>query len=121
VVVSAIFQQQRFLDESVTLPQKGELECVLVDELVPDPGLRSQLLASFDELCPELSSSPSLQHRALRVVASTGIDAFLVDCEVSLAMGPLRLKEEDLLSSDQTENIFGQFEVPISPLPQRDR
>ena len=83
----------------------------LVAGLLP-PALERHLGAALDELCPELADTPLLQAKALRVVLSVGIDAVVVDAELSACLGNLGLGPEHMLPSSATDDVFGTFQLP---------
>lgn len=78
-----------------------------------EPRVEEGLASSLNLLCPQLESTPRLQDKALRVVLSADVDAFMVDAECSGFMGKFSLTPEDALSSDDTEIVFGVFGVPM--------
>ena len=67
---------------------------------------------ALDRICPALSTTPRLQDKALRVVFSVGIDAVLMDAELSAMMGKFSLRPEDMLASSSTDNVWGNFMMP---------
>lgn len=73
------------------------------------------IAAQLDALCPPLSSTPRLQDKAIRAVLSIGVDVVVVDADCSAAMGPLGLLPADLLTSDDTDSLFGYFMIPAMP------
>lgn len=91
----------------------GDESCplILVSNVMP-VDVEETIAKSLDELCPALSTTPSLQDKALRIVFSVGVDAVIVDSELSAIMGALELKPEDLIDSDETDDVFGVFCVP---------
>lgn len=74
----------------------------------------SMIAEALDELAPRLADghSPSLQDKALRAVLSVGFDAVVLDAESSAHCGKLSLGPAAMLSSTDTEGLFGSFEVP---------
>lgn len=76
--------------------------------------LHAAVGAALDELCPPLAdgASPLLQQKAFRAVLSVGFDAVVVDAECSAHFGKLALGPASLLSSKDTDDLFGGFEVP---------
>ena len=86
-------------------------QLVLVSDVMPEP-IEQAVAAALDELCPELTTTPKLQDKALRCVFSVGIDVVIVDSLLSVAMGKFNLKPTHLLTSDDTDDIFGEFLVP---------
>ena len=89
----------------------------LVSGLLP-PELEKLLGAALDELCPDLSDTPLLQHKALRAVMSVGVDAVVVDAELSACLGELDLRPEQLLPSAATDDVFGVFQLPPDLIPR---
>lgn len=67
---------------------------------------------ALNELCPPLKSTPRLEDKALRVVMSVGIDLVMMDAETSAMIGKFRLKASDLLTHQQTDDVFETFMVP---------
>lgn len=65
----------------------------------------------LDQLCPPLISTPPLELKALRAVFSVGIDMVVLDAEVSARFGRLALRPEHMITSDDTDELFGQFQV----------
>jgi hypothetical protein len=82
------------------------------------PELEKLLGAALDELCPDLSDTPLLQHKALRAVMSVGVDAVVVDAELSACLGDLDLRPEQLLPSAATDDVFGVFQLPPDLIPR---
>ena len=101
--------QQSYKDLEQT--QNAEEEVVLVDGIMPDE-VQSVLGAALDSLCPFLASTPSLQDKTLRTVFSVGVDIAIVDSSLSAYLDPLTLTPSDLLSSDKTDSVFGEFMIP---------
>ena len=86
-------------------------EVPLVSALLP-PRLEQELGDALDTLCPELSSTPLLQIKALRAVMSVGIDAVVLDAELSCFLDKLELRPQDMLPASATDDLFGVFCLP---------
>ena len=80
--------------------------------------LAREISGALDSLCPPLSTSVSLSDKAFRVVMSVGIDLVIVDAVLSATLGKLRLSQQDMLTADDTEDIFGTFMVPDPRTPE---
>lgn len=91
--------------------ERAEEEVILVDGIMPQE-VQAVLGSVLDDLCPALSSTPRLEDKALRVVFSVGIDCVIVDASISAYLEPISLSSNDLLTSDDTEDVFGEFMVP---------
>ena len=85
-------------------------DIVLISGAYPENAEES-IRQYLDDMCPALKSTPRLQDKALRAVMSVGIDVAVVDAELSASIGKLALKPSDLISSDETDELFGQFSV----------
>lgn len=92
-------------------PIKYETELNLVSGLL-DKQVEKVIGSALDELCPKLASTPRLQDKALRTVFSVGIDAMMIDAELSSLMGKNQLSPKDLLKPQDTEGVFGYFGMP---------
>lgn len=100
------------LDEMAHSDCEGGAETVpLLSHSLP-PRLEQHLGEALDTLCPPLVSTPLLQTKALRIVMSVGIDAVMLDAELSARMGKVTLGGPDLLTSAETDDIFGTFALP---------
>jgi hypothetical protein len=84
------------------------------------PDIEKAISETLDELCPPLSKTPLLQEKCLRVVFSVGIDTVMIDCMTLAYIGKLNIKSKDLLSSGQTEKVFGNFMVDTKQLVPRE-
>jgi len=93
----------------------------LVEGLIEPPA--DQLINSaLDHLCPRLASTPLLQEKALRCVFSVGMDLVMLESEVSAALGPLRLEPQHMLSSLESDAVFGTLAMPdLAALVAEDR
>ena len=67
----------------------------------------------LDDNCSLLESTPKLEDKALRVVLSVGCEVVIVEAELSAYLRKLELSPDDLLTSDQTDLLFGEFGVSI--------
>jgi len=77
-----------------------------------EPTADQLIKSALDELCPRLASSPRLQEKALRCVFSVGMDLVMLQSEVSAALGPLRLEPQQILSSQESDAVFGTLAMP---------
>lgn len=60
---------------------------------------------------PETTST--LQHKAMRIVYSVGVDVLIMDSYTSAALGKVdNITVHDLLTAKETSRVFGQFGVP---------
>lgn len=75
------------------------------------PAFESAVRKALDTCVPSLVSTPRLQDKALRSVFSIGIDMAIMDAELSARMGKLALHPRDLLTEDETDDLFGRFRV----------
>ena len=66
----------------------------------------------LDTLCPPLASSRRLQDKVLRTMMSVGIDCIIADAELAQLLGQPDVRPDQLLSSDDTDDIFGTFMLP---------
>lgn len=83
----------------------------LVSNVLP-PSMEKHLAEALDSLCPSLRTTPLLQDKALRIVLSVGIDAVVVDAELSSALQKTTLTPGHLLPSAATDDVFGNFILP---------
>ena len=83
------------------------------DAILLSPSEKESFLAAqLDALCPPLHTTPRLQDKAIRAVLSVGVEVLVLDAACSAAMGGmLALKPSDLITSDQTDALFGHFAV----------
>ena len=86
-------------------------EWVLMNGLIPPP-IDNVVGQALDSLCPALATSKELHDKALRLVFSVGMDAVILDAELSSMIGPLSLRPEDMLASNATDDVWGNFMVP---------
>lgn len=63
----------------------------------------------LDDHCVLLESTPKLQDKAIRIVLSVGCEVVIIDSELSSCIKKLTLSPLDLLTSDETNDIFGNF------------
>ena len=80
--------------------------------LVDASGASEQIAAALDDLCPQLSDTPRLQDKVLRIVLSVGIDCVVVDAELAPLLQRPQILPEQLLHSDLTDDVFGTFQLP---------
>lgn len=121
--------------ETVSVPRKQApatlddheeaVPLVLLSDLYPEE-IEQSLQDTLNELCPALQRvSPgsvggqTLQHKALRVVMSTGMDVVVLDAHTSVALATAQsrivLTSDDMLLPTETEDVFGCFGVPQPP------
>lgn len=67
---------------------------------------------ALDTLCPPLQTTSRLEDKALRCVFSVGVEAVLLQAEISAMLGPLNLRTADMISSDETSKVFGTLVIP---------
>jgi hypothetical protein len=96
-----------------TLSAEPDAVLVSAPRATPSAALDRERLwaARLDTLCPPLAATPRLQDKAVRAVLSVGVEVLVVDAASSAAMGPLRVAPGDLVTSDQTDALFGAFSV----------
>ena len=63
----------------------------------------------LDDHCVLLESTPKLQDKAMRIVLSVGCEVVIIDSELSACLRKLTLNPMDLLTADETHDIFGNF------------
>jgi hypothetical protein len=90
--------------------ETGTPDIVLISGAYPE-STEESIRQYLDDMCPALKSTPRLQDKALRAVMSVGIDVTVIDAELSASIGKLALKPSDLISSDETDELFGTFSV----------
>lgn len=88
------------------------LEVYLAEGAISKP-LGESISKAFDYICPALKSTPHLQDKALRIIFSTGVEVMMIDSELSAMIGKLKIKPKDLVTLDETEELFTQFVVPF--------
>ena len=93
-------------------PYEASSEVILLSGIHPAP-YEAKLAEEFDDLCPAVANSRYLEDKALRAVFSVGIEAVLMDSETSARIGPLRLRAEDMIPSEETDDLFGEFHVNV--------
>lgn len=74
--------------------------------------IERELGNSLDILCPALKSTPLLQDKALRIVFSAGVDVMIIDAEHSAMLGKFSLTPKDMITSDDTSDVFEKFGIP---------
>lgn len=84
---------------------------ILVDQMI-HPVMHAAASQILDELCPQLQSTKKIHEKVLRAVLSVGVDVVIVDSTVSSVIGKLNLKPSALLTSHDTDDIFGNFAIP---------
>lgn len=105
---------------------------ILLTALYP-PEVELPMHAVLEHLCPPLRRaavpmddstrelyglkgadvSSTLQHKAMRVTYSVGVDILVMDSYTSAALGKVdNLTVQDLLTPSETSRVFGQFGVP---------
>ena len=104
-------EAQQVIEPLPEEPVHFETEMTLISGLL-DRKVEQTIAQALDQLCPALEKTPRLQDKALRTVFSVGVDAMLIDAEMSSTMGKLRLTPEDIISPHETQNIFGSFTMP---------
>ena len=65
----------------------------------------------LDDHCVLLESTPKLQDKAMRIVLSVGCEVVIIDSELSACLRKLTLNPLDLLTADETNDIFGNFGI----------
>jgi hypothetical protein len=86
-------------------------ESVLLYSPLYDENREKYLKEKLDSLCPKVKKSKTLEEKALRIVMSVGVDAVVLDSDLSAAMGKFKLKPRDMLASRDTDDVFGAFYV----------
>ncbi len=92
-----------------TSNNKGEL--LFVSGMM-EPELERGIAGALDSLCPALESTPKLQDKALRAVFSVGVDAVMMDSELSAMMGKIALTKTDVLRPQETLEVFSGLILP---------
>jgi hypothetical protein len=92
---------------------------VLLDEMLP-PEMEDALKSTFDHLCPALKSSKKLEDKVLRVIFSIGVDVVVADAALSSFLDKLSLKPVDLITSNDTDDIFSRFHIPSNIFDQEN-
>ena len=90
----------------------GDVDFLPLVSNVLAASVEKHLAEALDSLCPSLQSTPLLQDKALRIVLSVGIDAVVVDAELSSALQKTTLTPGHLLPSAATDDLFGNFVIP---------
>ena len=75
------------------------------------PEVESYFGQELDDHCVLLESTPKLQDKALRCVFSVGCELAIVDAELSAMLPKITLNPIDLLTADETSELFGNFGV----------
>jgi uncharacterized membrane protein YgcG len=91
--------------------QQDDIEIELISGLL-DENIERVLVKALDGLCPALESTPKLQDKAFRLVFSVGMDVIMLDAENSGIIDKFALKQEDMISSDESDEVFGVFCIP---------
>ena len=65
----------------------------------------------LDDHCVLLETTPKLQDKAMRIVLSVGCEVVIIDSELSACLRKLTLNPLDLLTADETNDIFGNFGI----------
>jgi hypothetical protein len=66
----------------------------------------------LDQLAPALASSKLLSDKVLRTIFSYGVDVVIVDSFTSAHLEPLSLLPSDILTSAETDDVFGSIHIP---------
>lgn len=88
-----------------------ENSLIIMDGMMP-PEVEEVVRSTFDRLSPALQTTKKLEDKVLRIIFSIGIDVVIVDAGLSSFLDKLRLKPEDLVTSNVTDKIFGRFYIP---------
>lgn len=83
----------------------------LVDKLAPS-FVHSIASHTLDQLAPALASSKLLSDKVLRTIFSYGVDVVIVDSFTSAHLEPLSLLPSDILTSAETDDVFGSIHIP---------
>lgn len=110
-IIDGLSQHEAELDDDSDIDERVHMAVPLITGILPEE-LEGGLVSALDELAPRLASTPRLQDKALRVVFSVGIDVVVMDAESSCLAGRLQLRPEDMLSSNDTDDVWGVFMVP---------
>ena len=65
----------------------------------------------LDAHCILLETTPKLQDKGLRLAFSVGCELAIIDAETSSILRKLTLSPSDLLTADETGDLFGEFGV----------
>ncbi len=95
-----------------TLQPEGALQ--LVSGSLPIK-LEKYLVSQFDDLCPPLQTSTRLEMKALRAIFSIGIDAVCIQSDILANIDPLILSSKDFITANDTNELFGEFQIPPPP------
>eukprot|EP00596_Hydrurales_sp_CCMP1899_P006914 CAMPEP_0119038428 /NCGR_PEP_ID=MMETSP1177-20130426/7369_1 /TAXON_ID=2985 /ORGANISM="Ochromonas sp, Strain CCMP1899" /LENGTH=400 /DNA_ID=CAMNT_0007001023 /DNA_START=526 /DNA_END=1728 /DNA_ORIENTATION=- len=92
------------------LSKKPDL--ILISGFLPDE-VENEIANALDMDCEVLKSTPRLQDKAIRVAFSVGCEVLIIDAESSAKMGKLTLSSEDLVTADDTEELFTNFGLQV--------
>ncbi len=95
----------------LSVNESDEVEIEMISGLL-DERIEKHLAHALDTLCPALESTPKLQDKALRLVFSVGVDVVMLDAETSGIINKFSLQHKDMVSSDDSEAVFGGFLIP---------
>jgi hypothetical protein len=84
---------------------------VLLDDL-HKKDIEYALKKKMNSLCPKLIRTQSLQEKAMRAVLGTGVDAVVLDSDLSAAIGIFKLTVHDTLTFKDVALLFSEFTVP---------
>ena len=74
----------------------------------------------LDAHCILLETTPKLQDKGLRLAFSVGCELAIIDAETSSMLRKLTLRPSDLLTSDETGDLFGEFGVQSAMQEESD-
>jgi hypothetical protein len=100
---SRMSQEMRRLTEMSRIP-----DLILVSGM-GTPDVEAYFGQELDDHCVLLESTPRLQDKALRCVFSVGCELAIVDAELSALLPKITLNPIDLLTADETNEVFGNF------------
>ena len=87
-------------------------DLILISGLSP-PETEIYFGKELDDHCILLESTPKLQDKAMRLVLSIGCEVVIVDSEMSACLKKISLTPKDLITSDESNEVFGNFGIQL--------
>lgn len=104
-------QKNRMGTELKRLTEMSRTPDLILVSGMGSPEVEKYFGQELDDHCVLLESTPRLQDKALRCVFSVGCELAIVDAELSAMLPKITLNPLDLLTADETSEVFGQFGV----------
>jgi hypothetical protein len=104
-------KKNRMGQEMKRLTEMSRIPDLILVSGMGTPDVEAYFGQELDDHCVLLESTPRLQDKALRCVFSVGCELAIVDAELSAMLPKITLNPIDLLTADETNEVFGNFGV----------